>query len=37
MLKGFSGRACKGAKAAAYKTECDTANALLAKLGGQGT
>lgn len=37
MLKGFSGRACKGAKAAVYKTECDTANALLAKLGGQGT
>jgi tetratricopeptide (TPR) repeat protein len=37
MLKGFSARACKGAKAATYKTECETAQALLVKLGGQGT
>ncbi|EYF07426.1 tetratricopeptide repeat protein [Chondromyces apiculatus] len=37
MLKGFSNRACKGSKAAIYKTECDTSNSLLAKLGGQGS
>lgn len=37
MLKGFSTRACKGSKAALYKTECETANSLLSKLGGQGT
>jgi tetratricopeptide (TPR) repeat protein len=37
MLKGFSARACKGAKAASYKTECETSQALLVKLGGQGT
>lgn len=36
MLKGFTARACKGAKAASYKTECDTSQTLLARLGGQG-
>jgi tetratricopeptide (TPR) repeat protein len=34
MLKGFSGRACKGAKATTYKTECETTQALVTKLGG---
>ena len=34
MLKGFSTRACKGAKAAAYKTECEQAQSLVTKLGG---
>ncbi len=37
MLKGFSTRACKGAKAQSYKTECETAQTLIARLGGQGT
>ena len=37
MLKGFTNRACKGTKAALYKTECETANSLLSKLGAQGT
>lgn len=34
MLKGFSTRACKGAKAQSYKTECETAQTLVTKLGG---
>ena len=34
MLKGFSTRACKGPKAQAYKTECETAQTLVSKLGG---
>ncbi len=34
MLKGFSTRACKGAKAATYKTECEQSQALVSKLGG---
>jgi tetratricopeptide (TPR) repeat protein len=34
MLKGFSGRACKGAKAASYKSECEQTQALISKLGG---
>ncbi len=34
MLKGFSGRACKGAKATMYKSECEQTSALVSKLGG---
>jgi tetratricopeptide (TPR) repeat protein len=34
MLKGFSARACKGTKAASFKTECETAQTLVVKLGG---
>lgn len=34
MLKGFSSRACKGAKAATYKTECEQSQTLVTKLGG---
>lgn len=34
MLKGFSSRACKGAKAATYKTECETSQTLVTSLGG---
>lgn len=34
MLKGFSARACKGAKAASYKTECEATQTLVSKLGG---
>lgn len=34
MLKGFSSRACKGAKAASYKSECEQSQALVTKLGG---
>lgn len=34
MLKGFSTRACKGAKAATFKSECDQAQTLMVKLGG---
>lgn len=34
MLKGFTTRACKGSKAAAYKTECEQSQALITKLGG---
>lgn len=34
MLKGFNARACKGAKAATYKTECEQAQALVTRLGG---
>jgi tetratricopeptide (TPR) repeat protein len=34
MLKGFSARACKGAKAASYRTECESAQTLVASLGG---
>jgi tetratricopeptide (TPR) repeat protein len=33
MLKGFVARACKGAKAATYRAECEQAALLLAKLG----
>jgi tetratricopeptide (TPR) repeat protein len=36
MLKGFTTRACKGSKAASFKTECDTAQSLVSQLGGQG-
>jgi tetratricopeptide (TPR) repeat protein len=35
MLKGFSSRACKSAKANTYKTECEQAQSLVQKLGGQ--
>lgn len=34
MLKGFSSRACKGAKASTYKVECETTSSLVSKLGG---
>jgi tetratricopeptide (TPR) repeat protein len=34
MLKGFSARACKGAKAQTFKTECETAQTLITRLGG---
>jgi tetratricopeptide (TPR) repeat protein len=34
MLKGFSSRACKGSKAATYKTECEQSQTLVTKLGG---
>lgn len=34
MLKGFTTRACKGSKAAAYKTECEQSQSLITKLGG---
>lgn len=34
MLKGFSSRACKGTKAALYKTECEQSQTLVTKLGG---
>lgn len=34
MLKGFSARACKGAKASTYKTECETSQTLVTSLGG---
>jgi hypothetical protein len=34
MLKGFSTRACKGSKAASFKSECETAQTLVTKLGG---
>lgn len=34
MLKGFSSRACKGAKASTYKTECEQSQTLVTKLGG---
>lgn len=34
MLKGFSQRACKGAKSVQYKTECETSQSLVARLGG---
>jgi tetratricopeptide (TPR) repeat protein len=34
MLKGFSTRACKGAKATTYKSECEQTSALVNKLGG---
>lgn len=34
MLKGFTARACKGAKAATYKSECEQAQTLMVKLGG---
>jgi tetratricopeptide (TPR) repeat protein len=34
MLRGFNARACKGAKAQTYRTECETTQTLVAKLGG---
>lgn len=34
MLKGFNSRACKGSKAAMFKTECESAQRLVADLGG---
>jgi tetratricopeptide (TPR) repeat protein len=34
MLKGFSGRACKGTKATTYKSQCETAQTLVTQLGG---
>jgi tetratricopeptide (TPR) repeat protein len=34
MLKGFSARACKGAKAASYKSQCEGAQSLVTQLGG---
>ena len=34
MLKGFSTRACKGAKAATYQPECEQTQSLVSKLGG---
>jgi tetratricopeptide (TPR) repeat protein len=34
MLKGFSGRACKGTRASSYKTQCETAQTLVTQLGG---
>lgn len=34
MLKGFSARACKGAKAQTFKTECETTQSLVSRLGG---
>jgi tetratricopeptide (TPR) repeat protein len=34
MLKGFNARACKGAKAQSFKTECESTVALVQKLGG---
>jgi tetratricopeptide (TPR) repeat protein len=34
LLKGFNNRACKGAKALMYKTECETTATLVVRLGG---
>ena len=34
MLKGFTLRACTGAKAAQFQVECETARSLVTKLGG---
>jgi tetratricopeptide (TPR) repeat protein len=34
MLKGFNSRACKGAKAQTYRTECETTSTLVSRLGG---
>ena len=34
MLKGFSTRACKGAKAQSFKAQCETAQSLVTQLGG---
>ncbi len=34
MLKGFSARACKGSKAALFKTECESSQRLVSDLGG---
>lgn len=34
MLKGFSTRACKGAKAASFKAQCETAQSMVTELGG---
>lgn len=36
MLKGFTARACKGSKAASYKTECEQSQAIISRLGGPG-
>ena len=34
LLKSFNGRACKGAKAKEYQSECETAKSLIADMGG---
>jgi tetratricopeptide (TPR) repeat protein len=34
MLKGFTARACKSASAQKYKTECESSQAAIVKLGG---
>lgn len=34
MLKGFVARACKGAQAAKFKTECEASQATILRLGG---
>ncbi len=34
MLKGFTSRACKSAQATKYKTECESAQANILRLGG---
>jgi tetratricopeptide (TPR) repeat protein len=34
MLKGFTSRACKSAQATKYKTECESAQAAIMRLGG---
>jgi hypothetical protein len=34
MLKGFNQRACKGAKAQEFKSQCEEAQTLVARLGG---
>ena len=34
MLKGFQARACKSASATKYKTECESTQAFISKLGG---
>ena len=34
MLKGFTARACKSAQATKYKTECESSQAAILRLGG---
>ncbi|MEZ4301112.1 MAG: tetratricopeptide repeat protein, partial [Polyangiaceae bacterium] len=34
MLKGFTARACKSASAVKYKTECESSQAAVLRLGG---
>lgn len=36
MLKGFSTRACRGQSAIKYKSECETSQTLIARMGGVG-
>lgn len=36
MLKGFTARACKGSKSTKYKTECESSQAEISRLGGTG-